>query len=33
MLFTGPSADGFLRKPYSSLVLKIPTKNPQNKKT
>jgi hypothetical protein len=33
MLFTVPSRGGFQRKPYSSLVLKILTKNPRNKKT
>jgi hypothetical protein len=27
------STSGFQRKPYSSLVLKILSKNPQNKKT
>ncbi len=33
MLFTVPSAGGFYRKPYFTLVLKIQTKNPRNKKT
>ncbi len=33
MLFTVHSNGGFKRKPYSSLVLKIPLKNLKNKKT
>jgi hypothetical protein len=33
MLSTVPSTGGFLKKPYSSLVLKILTKNQSKKKT
>ncbi len=33
MPFTVPFTGRFQRKPYSSLVLKILTKNPRNKKT
>jgi hypothetical protein len=33
MLFTVLSTGGFYRKPYSTAVLKIHTKNPRNKKT
>jgi hypothetical protein len=32
MLFTVPATGGFERKPYSSLVLRILTKYPRNKK-
>jgi hypothetical protein len=32
MLFPIPSTGGFYKKPYSSLVFKIHTKNPRNKK-
>jgi hypothetical protein len=33
MLFTVPSTGRFYRKPFLSLVLKILTKNPREKKT